>query len=194
MCVCVCVSVWVCTGKALTSGILPLLMRHSSFSPYPYHHSHTLQHTYVNIPIHKCARIHIWIQSHRHRHKQLPPEVAAAGAAPAPPNQCANNKAVNFCMRLNKLYIFVFSVEKVFQSWVVLGTATIREKRRSKNFLQYFSLVCEWVYLTGQSHTSKSLKQKNNCDRKKENRFTFCFDWNPCRKITKPSCSNGDLK
>lgn len=35
---------------------------------------------------------------------------------------CANKKAVNFCMRLNKLYIFLFpnQLRKVFQSWMLL--------------------------------------------------------------------------
>lgn len=42
--------------------------------------------------------------------------------AAAPPNQCANNKAVNFCMRLNKLYILYFSWESFS---IVSGARTV---------------------------------------------------------------------
>lgn len=160
MCVCLCMCAFVLEKP------LPAAFCHFSCATAHFPHiltttatrfdTHTQTFPYTTVHVHTFDTV-----THRHRHKQLPPEVAAA-AQPAPPNQCANNKAVNFCMRLNKLYIFVFSVEKVFQSWVVLGTATIR-KKRSKNFIQiFFSWCVSEVYLIGQSHTSKSLKQKNN--------------------------------
>lgn len=162
-------------------------MRHSSLSPHPYHYTSVHAPTRKHSHTHTCRHIHTFDSSHRNRHKQLPPEVAAA-AAPAPPNQCANNKAVNFCMRLNKLYIFVFSVEKVFQSWVVLSEQLRYEK-------YFHPILLSWFGLTGQSLLASRRKRKVIVIERKREKENIFFVWSLfVLKIAKPSCLNGDFE